>query len=76
MVLNSMTVCRVLHKLRVHYDFVTQYFSRFQSGYASQGKKQHPWVIVLGMKLAGFVFSLICSYFCQMILSSFKEIPE
>ena len=40
-------------------DLVVQYFSKFESGLASHGKRQHLNVLVLGVKIAEYVFSPI-----------------
>ena len=54
-----MNVGQVLRKWRVYSDFVTQYFSRFESGFVSHAKRQHLFVLVLGVKIAEYV---VCLY--------------
>ena len=61
MVYNFRNVRQVLQKFGVKSDLVTQYFSMFGSGSVSHGRRQHLCDIVLGVKIADFVFSQMFS---------------
>ena len=50
------TVACVLRNWQVYLDFATQYFISFESGISSYGKRQHLYVLVLGVKLAENIF--------------------
>ena len=46
-------------------------FSRFEQAFALYGKRQHIYVLVLGMK--EYVFSLICRYIMYLYIKKKKK---
>ena len=48
-----------MRKWQVYSNVVTQYFSRFDSGFALHDKSQHLFGLVLGGKIQEHIFSLV-----------------
>ena len=50
-----MTKGQILRKWGVYSNFMMQHFSRFESGLASHGRRQHLWVLVFRIRIEDYV---------------------